>query len=306
LEKILLAPYDARGESLVDRRVGIRRWIVARAATGWELRETFEYERDVVAHDVFGDGRPVVLVHGTRFSSYVWRRIAPELAENYRVHVFDLLGYGASDKRDGQYVSHHAQGKLLAGLLDHWGLESPMIVGHDFGGAITMRTHLLEGCDFERIVLVDTVSATPWSSPFYRLVQDYPGVFRQIPAYMHRAMVAAYIRDATYRPMTDKEMGPYLAPWLGKEGQDAFYRQIVQNDQRDTAESEPLYRRVERPVFILWGEEDRWLPLGVGEKLNSSIPGSRLETIPECSHLAQEDAPEAVLAHLNAFLSGGP
>jgi pimeloyl-ACP methyl ester carboxylesterase len=101
-------------------------------------------------------------------------------------------------------------------------------------------------------------------------------------------------------------MGPYLAPWLGKEGQDALYRQIVQNDQRDTAESEPLYRRVERPVFILWGEEDRWLPLGVGEKLNSSIPGSRLETIPECSHLAQEDAPEAVPAHLNAFLSGGP
>jgi pimeloyl-ACP methyl ester carboxylesterase len=119
-------------------------------------------------------------------------------------------------------------------------------------------------------------------------------------------MVAAYIRDATYRPMTDEEMGPYLAPWLGKEGQDAFYRQIVQNDQRDTAESEPLYGRVERPVLILWGEEDRWLPLEVGEKLNSSIPGSRLETIPECSHLAQEDAPEAVLAHLNAFLSGGP
>ena len=77
------------------------------------------------------------------------------------MHVFDLLGYGASDKREGQDVSLYAQGKLLARLLEHWKLESPMVVGHDFGGAITLRAHLLEGCDFERIVLMNAVSVAP-------------------------------------------------------------------------------------------------------------------------------------------------
>ncbi|MDQ3794074.1 MAG: alpha/beta hydrolase, partial [Actinomycetota bacterium] len=141
-----------------------------------------------------------------------------------------------------------------------------------------MRAHLLEGCDFERIVFMNAVSVAPWGSPFYRLVQDYPGVFGQIPAYMHRAMMAAYVRDATYRLMTDEETLPCIEPWLSEEGQAALYRQIAQNDQRYTDEVEPLYGEIERPVLVLWGEEDRWLPLEIGEKLHSSIPGSQLRT----------------------------
>lgn len=270
-------------------------------AAEWSLNKSFEYRGDTVAYDVFGDGPPVVLVHGTPFSSYVWRNIASALAESHEVYVFDLLGYGASEKREGQDVSLAAQGKLLARLLEHWELESPMIVGHDFGGAITLRAHLLEERDFARIVLVDAVSVAPWGSSFYRLVRDYPGVFRQIPGYMHRAMLVAYIRDATYRPMDDEEMAHYIEPWLGEEGQDAFYRQIEQNDQRYTDEVEPLYGQIERPVLILWGEEDRWIPPELGQKLHSMIPGSQLETLPECAHLAQEDATEAVLSHLTRF-----
>ena len=64
-----------------------------REAAEWKLRESFEYRGDRVAYNVFGEGPPVVLVHGTPFSSYVWRRLAPALAQNYKVHVFDLLGY---------------------------------------------------------------------------------------------------------------------------------------------------------------------------------------------------------------------
>jgi pimeloyl-ACP methyl ester carboxylesterase len=279
--------------------------MVASGAAEWRLRESFEYGGDRAAYDVFGEGPPVVLVHGTPFSSFVWRKIAPALAENHSVYVFDLLGYGTSEKREGQDVSLYAQGKLLAGLLKHWDLESPTIVGHDLGGAIALRAHLLEERDFDRIVLMDAVSVAPWGSSFYRLVHEYPGVFGQIPGYLHRAMVAAYVRDATYRPMTDEEMEPYLEPWLGEEGQAAFYRQMAQNDQRYTDEVEPLYGRIGRPVLILWGAEDRWLPLEIGEKLHSAIPGSRFTTIPHCAHLAQEDATEAVLGHLTEFLSRG-
>ena len=118
---------------------------------------------------------------------------------------------------------------------------------------------------------------------------------------MHEAMVAAYVRDATFAPMYDETLAPYVAPWLGAEGQEAFYRQIAQNDPRYTDEVQPLYGGIEWPELILWGEEDRWIPLERGRRLHEAIPGSRLETIPLCSHLAQEDATAAVVEHCNDF-----
>jgi hypothetical protein len=74
--------------------------------------------------------------------------------------------------------------------------------------AITLRANLLEGCDFRAIALIDAVALSPWGSPFYHLVQDHVGVLRQMPAYMHEAIVAAYVRDATYVPMDDETLGP--------------------------------------------------------------------------------------------------
>src|SRR5215204_2656308 len=210
---------------------------------GWTLSREYGSAQGAVRYEAFGTGPPVVLVHGTPFSSYVWRRVVPALAQTNTVYAFDLPGYGSSEKKEGQDVSLAAQGKVLSELLDHWGLDKPAVVGHDFGGAITLRAHLLEGCDFRAIALIDAVALSPWGSPFYHLVQDHVGVFRQMPAYMHEAMVAAYVRDATYVPMDDETLGPYIEPWLGPEGQQAFYRQIFQNDPRYTDEVQPLYAR---------------------------------------------------------------
>ncbi len=269
----------------------------------WTLGREYGSFQGAVRYEVFGTGPPLVLVHGTPFSSYVWRKVVPALAETNTVYAFDLPGYGSSEKRGGQDVSLAAQGRILSELLDYWGLDKPAVVGHDFGCAITLRTHLLEGRDFRAIVLIDAVALSPWGSPFYRLVQDHVGVFRRIPAYMHEAMVAAYVRDATYEPMDDDALKPYVEPWLGAEGQEVFYRQIAQNDPRHTDEVRPLYGGIERPVLILWGEEDRWIPLERGRRLHEAIPGSRLETIPRCAHLAQEDAPDTVVGYLTDFFA---
>lgn len=55
--------------------------------------------RHRIAHGTHGDGEPVVLIHGTPSSSYIWRNVVPELVEvGYRVHLFDLLGYGLSER----------------------------------------------------------------------------------------------------------------------------------------------------------------------------------------------------------------
>jgi pimeloyl-ACP methyl ester carboxylesterase len=270
---------------------------------GWVLGGEYVSSQGGVRWEVFGEGPPLVLVHGTPFSSFVWRKIIPALAETMTVYAFDLPGYGSSEMREGQDVSLAAQGGVLAELLDHWGLEEPAVVGHDIGGAIALRTHLLGGRDFRAIALIDAVALSPWGSPFYRLVQEHVGVFRLIPAYMHEAMVAAYVRDATFAPMDDEALRPYVEPWLGAEGQEAFYRQIVQNDPRYTDEVQPLYARLERPVMILWGEEDRWIPLERGQELHEAIPGSTFRTISRCAHLAQEDATATVVELLGDFLA---
>ncbi len=184
----------------------------------WKLRREYGSSQGAVRYEVFGSGSPLVLVHGTPFSSYVWRKVVPALAETNTVYAFDLPGYGSSEKREGQDVSLAAQGRVLCELLDHWGLDKPAVVGHDFGGAITLRTHILEGRDFRAIALIDAVALSPWGSPFYRLVQDHAGVFRRIRAYMHEAMVAAYVRDATFAPMDDETLAPTWRPGWGRRG----------------------------------------------------------------------------------------
>ena len=264
--------------------------------TDWSLIQRFAFEGDEIAYDVFGEGEALVLVHGTPFSSYVWHAIARELARGFRVHLFDLLGYGQSSMRDGQDVSLGVQNRVLAALLDHWGLTRPKVLAHDFGGATSLRAHLLNGCDYEKLLLIDPVAVRPWGSPFVQHVRQHIEAFSGLPAYLHEALLAAYLRGAVYRTITDAELEPYLAPWRGATGQPAFYRQIAQMDLRFTDEVQPRYGEIRCPVELLWGEEDAWIPPIRGEELQALIPGARLTKIPAAGHLMQEDAPEAIVA----------
>jgi pimeloyl-ACP methyl ester carboxylesterase len=266
---------------------------------------SFDFAGQRICIAVGGDGPPILLVHGTPFSSHVWHRIAPALACHHRVHCFDLLSYGQSEKRPGQDVSLGVQNRLLSALLDHWRLERADIVGHDFGGATVLRTHLLDGRDFRSITLIDPVAMSPWGSPFVQHVRDHEAAFAGLPDYIHRAILPVYIRGAIHREISDSELAPYIEPWLGAVGQPAFYRQIAQMDRRYTDEIEPLFGAVRAPTQILWGEEDRWIPIEHGEALQRLVPGSRLVRVPRAGHLVQEDAPQAIVAALTEFLPLG-
>jgi pimeloyl-ACP methyl ester carboxylesterase len=86
----------------------------------WQLSKTFNFQGQVVRYDIRGQGEPVVLVHGTPWSSFCWRNLIPLLAKSWTVFYFDLLGYGQSEKRDGQDVSLAVQNKLFTALLEFW------------------------------------------------------------------------------------------------------------------------------------------------------------------------------------------
>ena len=264
--------------------------------TEWDVPETYVFEDQEVRYGVAGTGAPLVLVHGTPFSSVVWRRIAPYLTPHRRVHWFDLLGYGRSEMRAGQDVSLGVQNRVLAALLDHWGLDAPDVVAHDFGGATALRAHLLDGRDYRSLLLIDPVAISPWGSPFVQVARGHEDAFGALPPYIHDAILRAYIGGAVHRPLVDEDMRRYLDPWLGETGQAAFYRQVAQMSDRFTTEVEGRYGEIRCPVSILWGAEDGWIPAERGETLAARIPGARLQVVPAAGHLMQEDAPEAIVA----------
>jgi pimeloyl-ACP methyl ester carboxylesterase len=271
---------------------------------GWKLDRCYDFRGQTVRYAVQGEGPPLVFVHGTPFSSWVWRRIAPHFCATHRVHCYDLLGYGQSEQRQDQDVSLGVQNVLLAQLLDHWGVERPDVVAHDFGGATALRAHLLGGKEYRSLTLIDPVALSPWGSPFVQHVRQHEAAFSGLPEYIHRAIVPAYVRGAIRRAIPDEELHPYVQPWLGATGQAAFYRQIAQMDQRYTEEVAALYAEVRCRTLVLWGEDDQWIPVERARQLQQTLPGAQLQVIANAGHLVQEDAPEAIVAALLGFLPG--
>lgn len=262
----------------------------------WGLPEVFDYDGQPVRWHAIGTGEPLVLLHGTPFSSVVWRRIAPHLAPHRRVYYYDLLGYGRSHKQAAHDVSLGMQNQLFGRLLDHWGLDRPDVVGHDFGGATALRTHLLNGRDYRTLTLIDPVALSPHGSPFVQTVRRHAAAFTDLPAYIHEAVLRAYIGGAVHRTLSPPEMLRYTGPWTGEIGQPAFYRQIAQMDDRYTDEIQDRLDEIRCPVTLLWGEQDAWVPVDRGRDLAQRIPGASLHTVADAGHLVLEDAPEAVLA----------
>lgn len=272
--------------------------------TDWNLTDIFKFEDRSVKFGISGNGPAVIAVHGTPWSSYNLRHIIDALSNDFTIYYFDLVGYGQSDKSNGD-VSLGIQNKILDQLIKFWGLESPAIIGHDFGAATALRTHLLDRQDFDKIVLIDPVAISPWGSPFFQHVRAHEAAFAGLPEYIHEAIVRAYISSAAFLPIADETMEKTIQPWTGEDGKSAFYRQIAQAREEYTDEAQPLYSQINRPLMILWGTEDTWIPVERGRLLNAMIPGSSFHEIPDAGHLVIEEQPDRLVDKIRPFLADG-
>lgn len=133
-------------------------------------------------------------------------------------------------------------------------------------------------------------------------VRNHEAAFAGVPDYLQRAILDAYLRGSVARPITDAELEPYIAPWLGSTGQPAFYRQIAQMDLQYTDEVQERYGEIRCPVFLLWGEKDEWIPIERARELAGMIPDCQFQAVPGAGHLMQEDAPEAIVSAALRFL----
>jgi pimeloyl-ACP methyl ester carboxylesterase len=271
---------------------------------GWQLDGRLRVSLGEVAYGVYGEGPPVILMHGTPSRSCIWREVVPTLAEGHTVYVYDLPGFGESERSEGQDVSVAAQGRGLAELIETWGLDKPQVAGHDIGGGIALRAHLLEGVPFERIALLDAVVLTPWGTPSLRHVKENLNAYRTMPNDVFEAYVAARLGQATRRPMEEGIFEAYLSQWRGVAGQTAYLRKDEALLERDTAELEPRLGAIGVPVQVVWGEEDGWLDPPQARLLAEEIPNAEMHLIPNAGHFVMEDAPGEVAEVLTNFFSG--
>lgn len=268
----------------------------------WSLTETHQTSAGAVAAGRVGEGPDLVLAHGWPWSSLSWRRVIPHLAQRFRVHWYDMPGYGRSEMRAGQRTSLDVQGEVFAEMLEIWGLRRPDVIAHDFGGAATLRAQLLHGCAYNRYILMNVVAMRPWGSEFFDHVGRHIDAFRGLPPHIHRAIVEAYIRGAFARPPPEDDVAALAEPWLTDAGAESFYSHFAQADERYTAEVEAQYDAVGASAHILWGEDDPWIPLDRGRALHAQMPQASFATLPGAGHMPQLEAPDALLAQLDRLL----
>lgn len=263
-----------------------------------------------IAHGVYGTGSPVVLLHGTPSSSLIWRNILPNLVKaGYKVHVFDLLGYGLSERPwdPATDTSISGQVPVLEGLLAHWGLESAHIIAHDIGGGVAQRFSVFSPQRVRSLTLIDVVSFDSYPSKRTRQQME-KGLDSLIKASDadHRAHFKDWLLSAVHNEekLASSSLGTFLEYISGPVGQSSFFQHQVRHyDPKHTMEIADRLPELEKlPVKLIWGENDSWQVTDWARKLNEAIPGSELDIVKNAGHFSLEDQPEKISELLEEFL----
>ncbi|MFZ5449029.1 MAG: alpha/beta fold hydrolase [Thermodesulfobacteriota bacterium] len=271
-------------------------------------QKTFDYQNLKINYFEAGNGPPLILLHGFGGCSYSWRFLAPALTKERRVYTLDLKGYGLSDKpADGKYAVSD-QADLVAAFIRSQDLHDLVIIGHSMGGAVTLMTYLQVRQDqparVKALVLIDS-AGYPQKMPWFIRLAKLPGI-GGVGSRVISPWFASYLvlRKCYYYDdrITEEQINTYAYYGSLPGARQALVqtaRQIVPNDF-DTLTTQ--YKTVSVPVLIIWGEEDKVVPLEVGKKFKRDIPNSQLVILPKCGHIPPEEEPGETTRIIRGFL----
>ncbi|MBZ4014509.1 hypothetical protein CCS38_01800 [Streptomyces purpurogeneiscleroticus] len=182
-------------------------------------------------------------------------------------------------------------------------MTAPALAGHDIGGGIVLRAHLVHGVPAGRLALLDAAVLGPWNTPFTEHQQRYAEAYRTMPHHIFDDLITARLRTAVHRPMSEEIIAAYRAPWAGPAGQQRWIDQVCAVSSEDTRRAVDRLDRITAPTLVLWGAEDTWLPTNTGDRLTSAIPHAENTTIPHAGHFLPEDQPQRTANALVEFLA---
>ncbi|HZI21599.1 MAG TPA: alpha/beta fold hydrolase [Gemmatimonadales bacterium] len=250
-----------------------------------------------------GTGPAVMYLHGLGASMYAWRKnLAPIAAAGYRVVAFDNRGFGFSDKPasgydNGSYV------RLVVALLDSLHVPYAVLVGHSMGGAIAAQVALAHPERVRGLVLIGSAGLGV-REPILLRVGRWPVLGPLVLALRGRA-VTRRLLEATYadpRKVSAADIDQYYAPVAEPDygrGLHGVLREFRFDCLTDQLE------HIAPPTLVLWGEEDRLIPIALGRTLAAGIPHAAFLSVPQAGHAVQEEAPGEVNRLLLRFLKDG-
>jgi len=230
-----------------------------------------------------GTGSPVILLHGLADDIGVWESVIAPLAAKYRVVALDQIGFGRSDKPLLNYrVSTFVD--FLDGFLNELKIDHASLVGNSLGGWIAADFALAHPDRVDRLVLCDAAG--------------YAAVVKNMNPRALSALRLASRDDVRYLgPLTfhDKRFYEDVDVAFKQRvtaGDSYTVKQVLESMVRGEDVLDGRVGAIHRPTLILWGRDDKIIPLNFAERLHKEIAGSRLEVIDNCGHMPHVECPD--------------
>ncbi len=257
-----------------------------------------------------GEGPVLLLLHGLGCDHTTWAPVIDSLARRYTVIAPDLLGHGLSDKPRADYsVGGYANG--MRDLLTVLGIDRATVVGHSFGGGVAMQFAYQFPERTERLMLVASGGLGPEVTPAIRAIST-PG-FHQVmglltlPGVRHAGKVG--LRALSHAPCSYTrdldEVAEIYDSFKDSSARHAIrhvVRAVVDWRGQIVSMADRAYLTEAMPMAVVWGQEDRVIPVRHAGNAGSFAPCARVEVIPNAGHFPHKDHPQRFVKIVNEFI----
>lgn len=242
-----------------------------------------------------GGGEPIVLLHGFPTSSHLWAKLIGMLPAGHRVLLVDLLGYGRSDRPQGQPLTVRAHAERVIELLDVLGVNYACVVGHELGAGVAQAMAVRWPQRVARLGLVSAVAYDDWPARELRLARAMLPLTRHLPpTFLVSLLRKELIRGYAEHELGERSISRYVRPFATAEGRDALVEHVLALDAGETQALAPRLKDLVMPTAVVAGAHDPFVPPSVAERLAGDIPGATLELLPEGRHFLPEEQPRAI------------
>lgn len=267
---------------------------------------------DVDGHDIsyidVGSGPVTFLLHGAGPGSSGisnFRRNVEALSRNRRLIIPDFPGFGASSNKpfpptEGLFGG---MGRMVLGVMDALGIERAHLVGNSLGGGAALMAALAAPDRIGRLVLMGPGGILPVFTPFptaplMRLFSFY-GEAQPTADHMRTALQQLVFDPAS---VTEELVQERLANSLRPE---IMRQPPVQGRIPEEIWREPI-GKLAHPTLLVWGREDRVIPMDAAFIALKAMPNARLHVLPRCGHWAQWERADEFNPLVDQFLAGPP